>query len=316
MFSIEEVKEKLKDIQSVAGENKVEIVDVSGKAEDKHINVKIAITDIQDNNTKQIIEGQATYKLKMAGAKSVGVLFVEATAEEKAQEETLINRANPPRFIAVASGKGGVGKSTVTANLAKAMNRLGKKVAVVDADIYGPSIPGIMGITEKPKQVDGKFIPAQVEGIEVMSMEYFQDPNTPVMWRGPMLGRMLDVFFNQTKWSDVEVVFLDLPPGTGDIAIDVNNLVKDCKEIIVTTPHPVATHVAKRAGQMGKKLGQEILGVIENMAYFESPTGEKQYMFGQGGGQMLADELDVEVIGVIPMGEHPEKFDEIAKRLI
>ena len=317
MFSLETVKEKLDDIQSIAGDNKVEIISVSGKEEEKKATVTIAIADIKDNNTKLMIEGRATYKLKMAGAKSVSVNFVELEEGGKVAEETILTAANRPYFIAIASGKGGVGKSTVTANLAKAMDKLGKKVAVIDADIYGPSIPGILGVASKPQQVGDKFEPATtVDGIKVMSMEYFQDPTKPVIWRGPMLGRMLDVFFNQTIWGEIDVVLLDLPPGTGDIALDVNNMVKDCKEIIVTTPHEAATHIAKRAGQMGRQLNQEILGVIENMAYLELPSGEKHYIFGQGGGETLASELETSVIGVIPMGEYPEIYEEIAIGII
>lgn len=314
MFSLEVVKEQLSGIDKLANADRVNILEAWGNEAEKEINIKIGIDDLKDSTAKQVIEGHVNYKLKLAGAKEIHVLFVEN--EKKIEEENILNTKTPPKFLAVASGKGGVGKSTVTANLAKALQRMGKQVAIIDADIYGPSIPGILGITEKPEKDDEKFIPADASGIKVMSMGFFQKYDEPVMWRGPMLGRMLETFFKQTRWGYVDVMLLDLPPGTGDIAIDVNTLVPNCQELIVTTPHPTAAYVAIKAGHMGKKLGQSVIGVIENMSYIELPDGTKQHLFGQGGGEKLAEDLSVPLIGVVPMGEHPDVFDDIAKKIM
>src|SRR5699024_1773398 len=185
-------------------------------------------------------------------------------------------------FIGIASGKGGVGKSTVSVNLAVALANAGKKVGLIDADIYGFSVPDMMGITEKP-QIDGqKIVPVKRHGVEVISMAFFVEENTPVIWRGPMLGQMLTSFFKEVVWGDLDYLLLDLPPGTGDIALDLHQMLPTSKEIIVTTPHPTAAFVAARAGAMAKHTEHEILGVIENMSYYEvKETGNKEYIFGK-----------------------------------
>lgn len=204
-------------------------------------------------------------------------------------------------FIAVASGKGGVGKSTVTANLAVALSRLGYKVGVIDADIYGFSLPNIFQLGDRrPALVDNLLMPVQQDGIKIMSMGFFVQDNSPVVWRGPMLGKMLRNFFSEVYWGDLDVMLLDLPPGTGDVALDVHTILPKSKEIIVTTPQPNATEVAARAGTMAIKTNHEILGVIENMSFFEA-NGEKHYIFGKGGGERLARELGTGLLGQIPL---------------
>lgn len=206
-------------------------------------------------------------------------------------------------FIAVASGKGGVGKSTVTVNLAVALARKGKKVGIVDADIYGFSVPDMMGIEETPQLVNERIIPVERFGVKVISMGFFVQDNAPVIWRGPMLGKMLRNFFNEVDWGDVEIILLDLPPGTGDVALDVHQLIPHSKEIIVTTPHATASFVAARAGAMARSTNHDILGVVENMTYYECPKcGEKDYVFGRGGGAKLADELHTELLAQLPLG--------------
>ncbi|MBO9610022.1 MAG: P-loop NTPase [Paenibacillaceae bacterium] len=206
------------------------------------------------------------------------------------------------RFIAIASGKGGVGKSTVTVNLAVALARQGKRVGIIDADIYGFSVPDMMGIEERPEQENNKIIPVERFGVKVMSMGFFVEDNAPIIWRGPMLGKMLRNFFGEVEWGDLDYLLLDLPPGTGDIALDVHQMIPQSKEIVVTTPHATAAFVAARAGAMAIHTNHEILGVIENMAYYLDKSGEKDYVFGRGGGGKLAEELHTELLAQIPLG--------------
>ena len=209
------------------------------------------------------------------------------------------------KYIGVASGKGGVGKSTVTANLAYALTRLGKKVGIIDADIYGSSIPTIldMKITMPKGTDDEKIIPFNVDGIELISTEFFLQPDKPLMWRGPMLGKMLNHFFYDVVWSDeIEYILVDLPPGTGDVAIDIQTIIPQCKMIIVTTPHKSASHIAVKAGFASEQLKHELLGVVENMSHLDH-KGEVVKIFGEGGGQIVADKLKTKVLQSIPIGQ-------------
>ena len=193
--------------------------------------------------------------------------------------------------------------------LAAALARQGKKVGIIDADIYGFSIPDMMGIEEAPKLVDNKIIPVVRLRRKGISMSFFVQDNAPVIWRGPMLGKMLRNFFAEVDWGDVEYLLLDLPPGTGDIALDVHQMIPHSKEILVTTPHATAAFVAARAGAMALQTNHEILGVVENMAYYIcGACGEKEYIFGRGGGAKLAENLHTELIAQIPLGapdNHP-----------
>ena len=211
---------------------------------------------------------------------------------------------NKVEFISIASGKGGVGKSTVSVNLAIALARLGKKVGLIDADIYGFSVPDMMGIEKTPVVRGDTIIPVERFGVKVISMGFFVEENMPVVWRGPMLGKVLDQFFRDVEWGDLDYLLLDLPPGTGDVALDIHQMLPASKEIVVTTPHPTAAFVAARAGAMALQTDHEVLGVIENMSWFESKeTGKKEYLFGQGGGPKLAEELQVPLLGQIPLGQ-------------
>lgn len=221
----------------------------------------------------------------------------------------LLNERTNVKFIAIASGKGGVGKSTVTVNLATALARSGKRVGIIDADIYGFSVPDMMGIEERPQIVNERVIPIERFGVKVISMGFFVEDNSPIVWRGPMLGKMLRNFFTEIEWGELDYVLLDLPPGTGDVALDVHQMIPQSKEIIVTTPHATASFVAARAGAMAIKTEHEIIGVVENMSYFESQlTGEKEYVFGRGGGGQLAENLHCDLLAQIPLGQpenHP-----------
>ncbi|MCD9026397.1 P-loop NTPase [Cohnella silvisoli] len=216
-------------------------------------------------------------------------------------------------FIAIASGKGGVGKSTVTVNLAVALARQGKRVGLIDSDIYGFSVPDMMGIEERPEQIGDKIKPVERFGVKVISMGFFVEDNSPIVWRGPMLGKMLRNFFAEIEWGELDYLLLDLPPGTGDIALDVHQMIPQSKEVIVTTPHATAAFVAARAGAMAIKTNHEILGVVENMSYFESKeTGAREYVFGRGGGGRLAETLNTELLAQFPLGapdNHPSEPD-------
>jgi ATP-binding protein involved in chromosome partitioning len=259
--------------------------------------------------------------LKKAGALTVGIRFAELPKEvlEKFKGQAgdsgqdLLSPNSKTVFIAIASGKGGVGKSTVSVNLAAALARLGKKVGLVDADIYGFSVPDMMGITHRPKVKGNKIIPVERYGVKVISMGFFVEDNAPVIWRGPMLGKMLNNFFKEVEWGELDYLILDLPPGTGDVALDVHTMLPHSKEIIVSTPHPTAAFVAARAGAMALRTKHEILGVIENMSYFESKkTGEREYIFGKGGGEKLAEELQTELFGQIPLQLPDWKAEDFA----
>ncbi|MFC0299722.1 P-loop NTPase [Virgibacillus soli] len=297
------------------------IVEITIREEKKHVSVKLAIGKINTAEQMQL-QQEVVGILKKNGATTVGLRF-EQLADEVIQkfqptanqekEASLLGGSHNTKFIAIASGKGGVGKSTVTVNLAMALMRLGKKVGVIDADIYGFSIPDMMGIEERPKVRGQKIIPVERFGVKVISMGFFVEDNSPIIWRGPMLGKMLSSFFKEVEWGDLDYLLLDLPPGTGDIAMDVHEMLPTCKEVIVTTPHPSAAFVAARAGQMAMKTNHEILGVVENMAYFKSEkTGEKEFVFGQGGGKKLAEVLNTKVLGQLPLQQPYEEEDVFA----
>ncbi|GIP55791.1 Mrp/NBP35 family ATP-binding protein [Paenibacillus vini] len=242
-------------------------------------------------------EGSAPFKGRGAGLEHLPILDPQAGVN----------------FIAIASGKGGVGKSTVTVNLAVALARLGKRVGLIDADIYGFSVPDMMGIETAPSIEEGSIIPVERFGVKVMSMGFFIQDNNPVIWRGPMLGKMLRQFFNDVTWGELDYMLLDLPPGTGDIALDVHQMIPQSREIIVTTPHATAAFVAARAGAMAIKTEHEVLGVVENMAYYECTScGQKDYIFGRGGGGRLAETLHTGLLAQIPVSapdNHPSEPD-------
>jgi ATP-binding protein involved in chromosome partitioning len=229
------------------------------------------------------------------------------------EKHPLLHPESGVEFIAVASGKGGVGKSTVTVNLAVALARQGKRVGLIDCDIYGFSVPDMMGIEERPEQIGDKIKPVDRFGVKVISMGFFVEDNSPIVWRGPMLGKMLRNFFAEIEWGDLDYLLLDLPPGTGDVALDVHQMIPQSKEIIVTTPHATAAFVAARAGSMALRTNHEILGVVENMAYYESKeTGVRDYVFGRGGGGRLAETLNTELLAQFPLGapdNHPSEPD-------
>ncbi|WP_301108579.1 Mrp/NBP35 family ATP-binding protein [Sporosarcina sp.] len=288
------------------------IVGVTIKPEKQHVSVKVAIAKV--NTGEQLaLQSKVVDVLKEAGADSVGIRFEELPKEVLEQFRGTVTEAEPQdilsplsniEFISIASGKGGVGKSTVSVNLAVALARRGKKVGLIDADIYGFSVPDMMGITAMPEVREDRIMPVERFGVKVISMGFFVEDNAPVVWRGPMLGKVLDQFFRDVEWGELDYLLLDLPPGTGDVALDIHQMIPASKEIVVTTPHPTAAFVAARAGAMALQTDHELLGVIENMSWFESKSsGEKEYVFGQGGGTRLSEELRTELLGQIPLGQ-------------
>ncbi|ALE74913.1 Mrp protein [Pseudonocardia sp. Ae168_Ps1] len=205
------------------------------------------------------------------------------------------------RVYCVASGKGGVGKSSVTVNLAASMARRGLKVGVVDADIYGHSVPRMIGADDRPTKVDNMIMPPQSHGVKVISIGMFTDGNTPVVWRGPMLHRALQQFLADVFWGDLDVLLLDLPPGTGDVAISTAQLVPNAELLVVTTPQQAAAEVAERAGAISTQTRQRLAGVVENMSWLEMPDGSRNELFGSGGGQIVADSLSKIVGAPVPL---------------
>jgi ATP-binding protein involved in chromosome partitioning len=211
------------------------------------------------------------------------------------------------RVLAVCSGKGGVGKSTVTASLAVALSQQGDRVGILDADIYGHSIPHLLGISQKPIAVDRMIVPPVKNGLKLMSIGFFLDDNQPVMWRGPMLHKALEQFLSDVHWGELDVLVVDMPPGTGDVAISLGQLLPRAEVLIVTTPQPAAQEVAARAALMAQKTSMRLLGVVENM------SGD---VFGQGGGDRLAEELGVPLLGRIPLDARLREAGDAGEPLI
>jgi len=205
------------------------------------------------------------------------------------------------RVIGVTSGKGGVGKSSVTVNLAVAMARLGKRVAILDADVYGFSVPAMLGLELGPVPIGDLLVPPVAHGVRCISMGFFADDDQPVVWRGPMLHKALEQFLVDTFWGDPDVLVVDMPPGTGDVALSMAQYMPKSEVYVVTTPQPAAARVAQRSGLMARQLKLPVRGVIENMSWFTGDDGTRYELFGSGGGQRLAELLGVELLGQIPL---------------
>jgi ATP-binding protein involved in chromosome partitioning len=215
-------------------------------------------------------------------------------------------RVNPftdarTRVLAIASGKGGVGKSSVTTNLAVALARRGPRVAAVDADVWGFSMPRMLGIDHAPVVIDDVIIPPEANGVNLISMGFFAREDQPVVWRGPMLHKALEQFLTDVHWDEPDFLVVDMPPGTGDIALSMAQFLPRAEVIIVTTPQPAAQRVAQRAAYMSQKVNLDVIGVIENMSWFRGDDGKAYELFGSGGGQELADQLGVPLLGQVPL---------------
>ncbi|GGM42791.1 iron-sulfur cluster carrier protein [Longimycelium tulufanense] len=288
-------------------------------AEDGAVAVAIYLTvagcPLRDRIQREVTEAVAG----LPGVRAVDVELDVMSDEQRTElrrklrgdrDDPVIPFAQPgslTRVYCVASGKGGVGKSSVTVNLAAAMAARGLSVGVVDADIYGHSVPRMLGADGRPTKVESMIMPPQAHGVKVISIGMFTPGNTPVVWRGPMLHRALQQFLADVFWGDLDVLLLDLPPGTGDVAISVAQLIPNAEILVVTTPQQAAAEVAERAGAIALQTRQRLAGVIENMSWLEMPDGSRMDVFGTGGGQVVADSLsratgaEVPLLGQVPL---------------
>jgi ATP-binding protein involved in chromosome partitioning len=249
--------------------------------------------------------------MALPGVSGVNVGFDVLDADQKTALQKKLGRTALPKgalaqvanVVCVGSGKGGVGKSTLTVNLAAALRSEGRRVGVLDADVWGYSVPRMLGLgAERPTvSAERRILPLSAHGIDVMSIGFFVEEDAAVVWRGPMLHKALTQFLDDVAWGELDFLLIDLPPGTGDVSMTLAQLLPQATFVIVTTPQPAAQRVARRAAEMAGKVSLEIAGVIENMAGFVTPSGERFAIFGEGGGQALADELDVPLLGKVPL---------------
>jgi ATP-binding protein involved in chromosome partitioning len=265
--------------------------------------VRAAVADVPGT-------GAVTVDLDVMSDEQRAELRKQLRGEQGLAGEPVIPFAQPgslTRVYAVASGKGGVGKSSVTVNLAAALAARGLSVGLLDADIYGHSVPRMMGTTDRPTQVESMILPPIAHDVKVISIAQFTQGNVPVVWRGPMLHRALQQFLADVYWGDLDVLLLDLPPGTGDVAISVAQLLPSAEILVVTTPQNAAAEVAERAGAIALQTRQRIVGVVENMSGLVLPDGSIMQIFGEGGGRQVAENLsravgaDVPLLGQIPL---------------
>jgi ATP-binding protein involved in chromosome partitioning len=246
------------------------------------------------------------------GVPKVSVAFDVLSDQERANLQKKLGRggslptgalAQVTNVICIGSGKGGVGKSTLTSNLAAALAADGKKVGILDADVWGYSIPRMFGLggERPPVSPQRKILPLEAHGVKIMSIGFFVQEDSAVVWRGPMLHKALTQFLEDVDWGELDFLLVDLPPGTGDVSMTLAQLLPDAKFLLVTTPQPTAQKVARRAAEMAHKVSLDIAGVVENMSGFTTPDGQRFQIFGEGGGQELADELDVPLLGKVPL---------------
>lgn len=262
----------------------------------------------------------------VAGTRQIVVELAAMTPSERAQlterlrergefVSSLFGPGSHVHVIGVASGKGGVGKSTVTANLAVALSEQGFAVALIDADVYGPTIPLMLGLPAlPPAQHEGKLLPPEAHGVKVMSMAFFLPDNQPVVWRGPMLARAVEQFLGDVLWGSPDFLLIDLPPGTGDVALTVAQMLPDAAMLIVTTPQDAAARTAIKAAKMAEMTNQRLLGVVENMAFYACPDcGSRHDVFGRGGGEEIARTMNTRLLGQIPLDESTRTAGDLGK---
>ena len=262
----------------------------------------------------------------LEGVRTVSVAFDVLTPDEKAGLQQRLGRNRLPagalarvrNVICIASGKGGVGKSTVTANLAAALASEGHAVGALDADVWGYSIPRMLGVEGRPRvSEERKILPLDAAaGVKVMSIGFFVEDDAAVVWRGPMLHKAIQQFLEDVDWGGLDYLLIDLPPGTGDVSMTLAQLLPQAKVLLVTTPQPAAQKVAHRAAEMAAKFDLELLGVVENMSAAVAPDGSRQAIFGEGGGQVLADEIDVPLLATIPLQEELRVQSDVGLPLV
>jgi ATP-binding protein involved in chromosome partitioning len=316
MPTTEQITEKLRAVidpelrRSIVELDMVRSIEIGEGGE---VDVVVSLTTpgcpIRDHFQQAVTENVS----QLEGVTSVTVGFDVLTPDEKQGLQAKLGRNRLPQgalaqvrnVICVASGKGGVGKSSVTANLAAALALEGQRSAALDADVWGYSIPRMLGVGGKPRVSEQrKILPIEAAGgVKVMSIGFFVEDNAAVVWRGPMLHKAIQQFLEDVEWGELDYLLIDLPPGTGDVSMTLAQLLPQARILIVTTPQPAAQKVAARAAEMARKFDLEIAGVVENMSGFTTPSGERFTIFGEGGGQQLADELDVPLLGKVPLEE-------------
>ncbi len=280
-------------------------------AADGSVDVTVSLTTAGCPIRNHFVEAVEREARTVAGVTAVNVAFDVLSDSEKSTLQKSLGRASLPagalaqvaNVLCIGSGKGGVGKSTLTSNLAAALTLDGKSVGILDADVWGYSIPRMFGLggERPPVSPDRKILPLQAHGVKVMSIGFFVEEDAAVVWRGPMLHKALTQFLEDVAWGELDYLLVDLPPGTGDVSMTLAQLLPQAQFVIVTTPQPTAQKVARRAAQMAGKVSLQIAGIVENMAGFTTPAGERFQIFGEGGGQALADELDVPLLGKVPL---------------
>ena len=244
---------------------------------------------------------QAAVREQLIGDPAASGGSQEAQGHAEGRAIPFAEAGNRTRVLLIASGKGGVGKSTVTANLAIALAQQGLRSAVVDADVWGFSIPRMLGVDRPPTVIDQMVVPVEANGVRCISMGFFAREDQPVIWRGPMLHKALEQFLTDVHWDDPDYLLVDLPPGTGDISLSLSQFLPKSELIVVTTPQPAAQKVAQRAAYMAEKVNLSVRAVIENMSWFRGDDGKRYDIFGSGGGEALAEELGVPLLGQIPL---------------
>jgi ATP-binding protein involved in chromosome partitioning len=275
------------------------------------VDVTVSLTTAGCPIRNHFVDGVTREAKTVKGVTSVNVSFDVLSSSEKSALQKSLGRGSLPagalaqvkNVLCIGSGKGGVGKSTLTSNLAAALTLDGKSVGILDADVWGYSIPRMFGLggERPPVSPERKILPMQAHGVKIMSIGFFVEEDAAVVWRGPMLHKALTQFLEDVAWGELDYLLVDLPPGTGDVSMTLAQLLPQARFVIVTTPQPTAQKVARRAAQMAGKVSLEIAGIVENMAGFTTPSGERFQIFGEGGGQALADELDVPLLGKVPL---------------
>jgi ATP-binding protein involved in chromosome partitioning len=258
--------------------------------------------DVKDASETRGAAGPAAGGAPPARARASLPVIDQKPAAPRVAAPTPVSYPNLGKVIAISSGKGGVGKSTVTVNVAIALAQLGKRVGLMDADIYGPNIPRMMGVNEAPPVVGEKIQPLEAFGVKLISLGFLIERDQPAIWRGPIVMKIITQFLRDVEWGQLDYLFVDMPPGTGDAQLSLVQATQVSGAIIVTTPQEVAVGDALRGAKMFERVGVPVLGVVENMSYFESPeTGKPFALFGSGGGKRLADELGVPLLGEVPL---------------